>query len=111
MTAGKISAQTGHAYESALFSALDTHPERVLGYKYCKGGSKVSLKAKNNTQLVRLYNEALALGLPCSVVVDQNHIIPDNPSFNGSCVLTAVAIGPVRKSETKHLLKKLNCIN
>lgn len=109
MSAGKLSAQTGHAYESAMTQSAITHPERHANYRDSDGGSKVSLEAKNANALIRAFNQARLDGLPCQIFVDQGHIIPDT-RFNGEPIVTALSIGPVTKSESKHITRKFNCI-
>jgi PTH2 family peptidyl-tRNA hydrolase len=109
MPSGKLSAQAGHAYTDALEAAQLTHPDRCKRYRSgIEGGSKVTLEAKNANHLVRAYNEARALGLPCQIVVDQNHVML--PHFDGNPVITALGIGPVCKSEVKHITKKFRCV-
>ena len=109
MPAGKLSAQTGHAYGDALADAERIDPDRVADYRNDEtGGSKVTLKAKNATQLIRAYREALESGLPCSLIVDQHHVLP--PHFTGDPVITAVGIGPCTKAEARHITKRFNCL-
>ena len=109
MPAGKLSAQTGHAYGDALADAERIDPERARGYRDPgTGGSKVSLKAKNANQLVRAYREALEAGLPCALIVDQHHVMP--PHFTGEPIITAVGIGPCTQAEAKAITKRFNCL-
>lgn len=109
MPAGKLSAQAGHAYTDALCHAMATDPSIVENYRNPnKGGSKVTLKAKNLNKLIAAYNQALADGLPCAIIVDQQHILP--PHFDGNPIITAVGIGPCTKSQCEHITKKFNCL-
>jgi peptidyl-tRNA hydrolase len=110
MDAGKLSAQTGHAYTDVLELARQSHPERVAGYRdLSTGGSKVSLYARNENQLIRALNEARAAGIPAIAVVDANHVIP-NSAFTGAPVITAIGIGPCTKAEVRHITKRFNCV-
>lgn len=109
MPAGKLSAQSGHAYGDVLDQAREIAPERVRDYRNLeKGGSKVTLKARNQNQLIQAYNAAKAAGLPATVVVDQGHILP--PHFTGEPIITAIGIGPCKQSEVRHITKKFNCV-
>lgn len=109
MPAGKLAAQAGHAYTDALFVAQQQDPQRVINYRNEQlGGSKVTLEAKNEQALLKAYNEIRQLGIPCSIVVDTGHILP--PHFDGSPIITAIGIGPCKKSECHAITKKFNCV-
>jgi peptidyl-tRNA hydrolase len=71
-------------------------------------GSKVVLSAKNENQLLKAYNLLKGEGVPCSVVVDSEHVLP--PFFDGSPVVTALGVGPCEKGQVSHILKKFQCI-
>ena len=102
MPAGKLAAQAGHAYTDSIAQA---DSEVVAAYRNAAtGGSKVALKAKNEFALIRAYNEAKEAGLPCSIIVDRNHILP--PHFDGSPIITALGIGPCKHSEAKQITKR-----
>jgi len=110
MATGKLSAQAGHAYTDVLLEALNTSPERVKSYRNLDtGGSKVTLKARNENQLIRALNEAIDAGIPAVPVVDANHVIPDTP-FDGSPILTAIGLGPATQAEIRHITKRFNCV-
>lgn len=110
METGKLSAQAGHAYTDVLDLAQETDPKRREGYRNPNtGGSKVTLKARNENQLIRALNEARAAGIPAIPVVDANHIIPNTP-FDGSPIITAIGIGPCRQDEVRHITKRFNCV-
>ena len=102
MPPGKLAAQAGHAYTDSMTTASD---EVIQSYRTeSLGGSKVTLQAKNEHALIRAYNEALDAGLPCSIVVDRNHVLP--PHFDGSPVITALGIGPCKHSEARAITKR-----
>lgn len=110
MTAGKLAAQAGHAYTDVLALAETTSPDRLDAYRdRQKGGSKVTLKARNSNQLIKALNAAVAAGIPAVPIVDANHVIPGTP-FDGNPIITAIGIGPCRKSEVQHITKKFNCV-
>lgn len=103
-----MSAQAGHAYTDALAHALETDPERYHDYRNdTKGGSKVTMKSKNESQLILAYNRARKAGLPCSIVVDREHVLP--PDFDGSPIITALGIGPCTQEEAREITKRFNC--
>ena len=109
MPTGKLAAQAGHAYTDALMDAKDKNPNLVTNYRDSKkGGSKVTLKAKNENQIMRAYNEALDSGLPCSIVVDREHVLL--PHFDGSPIITAIGIGPCTQKQVHHITKRFNCV-
>lgn len=109
MPTGKLAAQAGHAYTDALLDCLDKHPELVERYRLGdNAGSKATLKAKNEAALMRAYEECLAAGLPCALVVDENHILP--PHFDGSPIVTALGIGPVSRVDARPIAKRFNCV-
>ena len=109
MPAGKLAAQAGHAYTDSLFNAMCVDLERAKSYRdRTRGGSKVTVKAKNQTQLIKAYQQAKDLGLPCALIVDQHHILP--PHFDGTPTITAVGIGPCTKEECREITKKFRCI-
>jgi PTH2 family peptidyl-tRNA hydrolase len=110
METGKLSAQSGHAYTDVLDFASKADPERVTGYRNLNtGGSKVTLKARNENQLIRALNEAKLAGIPAVPVVDANHVIPNSP-FDGSPIITAIGIGPCTQDEVRHITKRFNCV-
>jgi Uncharacterized conserved protein len=109
MEAGKLSAQAGHAYTDSLFKAYEHEPQRVIDYRNKeKGGSKVTLKAKNLNQLLKAYEQLQNEGIICALIVDQHHILP--PHFTGEPIITAIGIGPVKQSEVRHITKKFQCV-
>lgn len=109
MPVGKLSAQAGHAYTNTLNDALRINPKRYHEYfDDNKGGSKVCMKSKNENKILLAYNKARELNLPCSIVVDREHVFP--PSFDGSPIITALGLGPCTREEAKIITKKFNCL-
>lgn len=104
-----MSAQAGHAYTDALAVAHSEDSGRYSNYRNeSLGGSKVTMKSKNESQLIRAYNRALEAGLPCSIVVDREHVLP--PDFDGSPIITALGIGPCTQAEAREITKRFNCL-
>ena len=75
MSSGKLAAQAGHAFGDALHTAEKIEHERIKNYRNdSKGGSKVLLAAKKEKDLIKAYLELTEMNIPCSIVVDRNHI-------------------------------------
>lgn len=109
MPNGKLSAQTGHAFASTLVNASKSHPHEYKRYVSSdNAGSKVSLYSKSEDCLVDAYNKALSMNIPCSIIVDSNHIML--PHFDGSPIITALGIGPCTKHQVRSITKKFKCI-
>lgn len=106
MQAGKLSSQAGHAYCEAI---EHTAPELLAEYKGTGHGTKLTLEAKNEGQLKRVYREAKLGGFPCYLVFDRSHVLL--PHFTGKPILTGVSIGPVYKSEVEFITKRLKLVN
>jgi len=103
MTPGKIAAQTGHAYLDSFLEAQELRPDTIPEYK-TNHGIKITLEAKNLLQLERVYNEALAAGIPCVMITDLGYTV-----FEGCPTITAVGIGPARREEVP-FLKRLRLL-
>ena len=109
MPAGKLSAQSGHAYTDVLDLASKETPQLANRYRNNdNGGSKVTLKAKNANQLIIAYEKLIDMGIPAVIIVDQEHIMP--PHFNGEPIITALGIGPCTKGQVKQITKKFQCV-
>lgn len=106
MPPGKIASQAGHAYVNAYINSLNQRPEIAEYYQRDGIGTKVCLVAKNQDQLIRAYELAQAQGLPCSLIIDQHHVLP--PHFTGEPIITALGIGPARKDEIHHITKRFS---
>lgn len=101
MTAGKSASQAGHAFLESFVKA-----DRKTGMSYLiDGGTKIALAAPDLPTIQKIYDAALAAGLPCALVVESGHIMP--PSFDGEPIVTAVGIGPVERSAARDITKKL----
>jgi peptidyl-tRNA hydrolase len=97
MSAGKTASQAGHAYLGAFLKAS---PERQSEYHSDGGiGTKICLECSNLEALIKAFNQAQSLGLPCTFIEDSGN----NTCFNGVTTATAVGIGPIAKSEAPFL--------
>ena len=108
MNSGKAASQAGHAF---LDSFLTAPPD--IQHRYCSddedNGTKIVLSAGAESDLSDIFFHAKKANFPCAMVVEQNHVMP--PHFDGSPIVTAIGLGPLRRSEAKaltrgfHLLK------
>jgi peptidyl-tRNA hydrolase, PTH2 family len=108
MSPGKMAAQTGHAFLDTYDECRNKDPSRAAEYHDGCHGTKVVLGAKSLDQLMLIYEQAKAEGLPCTVITDSGHVMP--PHFDGSPIVTAVGIGPVTRNESHHITKRLNVV-
>ena len=101
MTRGKAASQAGHAFlDSYLTANIDSQQAYARD-----GGTKIVLAVPDEKALCDLYYQARMAKLPCAMVVESQHIMP--PSFDGQPIVTAVGIGPLKRSEAKPLLRGL----
>jgi peptidyl-tRNA hydrolase len=98
MSSGKLASQAGHAYVEAFLLA---DPQRQSYYRADGLGTKICLRAPNQDTLHRLEQEAKAVGLPCALIEDTGN----NTCFNGVPTVTALGIGPIKRSELPSLRK------
>lgn len=100
MGAGKMAAQAGHAYLDSFHTCFLLDPRRANLYKSAHG-IKVCLKARGLSELEWAYEKAKELNLFCSLITDLGYT-----QFEGVPTITAVGIGPARKSECDLITKK-----
>lgn len=108
MPAEKMAAQTGHAYLNAWDKANAERPDIAAQYKGTGNGTKVLMYAKTEHQLIRAYDDAVAAGIPCDLIIDRGHKLP--PHFDGSPIITAVGFGPVFEDEVRHITKRYTMV-
>ena len=108
MPAGKLASQAGHAYLNAFLQAQKLRPEICVEYQGDQDiGTKCCLEAKNSDKLLAAYEAAKAAGIPCSLIIDEHHIMP--PHFDGKPIITALGIGPARRDEVPFLKRFSSC--
>lgn len=107
MPKGKLAAQVAHASLSALLSQSTIYrndsDEPYLSTRLSKdmeewlqgAFAKVTVKCDSEEEMIRIYNDANKLELPCSKIVDNGRTV-----FNGVPTLTCVGIGPCSKELT-----------
>jgi PTH2 family peptidyl-tRNA hydrolase len=109
MTAGKSCAQAAHAARLSLLRFLEKHPERGREFLAMNSvGSIVVLDAPDLPCLQKMAIQAAAKRLPWAMFVDSGHVLP--PSFDGSPVVTALAIGPALRSDIQPITRHLRCL-
>jgi peptidyl-tRNA hydrolase len=85
-------------------AALERRTKDALAYRNGRHGTKVALVAPSLDHLLGAQADAERLGLPAALVVDSGHILP--PRFDGSPVVTALGIGPARRSEVRRITNR-----
>lgn len=104
MRKGKMVAQGAHASMAVILEEqLKSHYPTPAIAEWLNGSfTKICVSVSSEDELVQLYTEAKARGIPCSLIKDSGFT-----EFNGVPTLTAVAIGPdypeVIDPLTKHL--------
>ncbi|MBY3155335.1 peptidyl-tRNA hydrolase [Rhizobium laguerreae] len=109
MPPGKLSAQAGHAYTASLFECIDTQPHHAKRYRLgLNAGTKVTLYCRDEREIRDLEQHCRAVGVPHALFTDEGHVMP--PHFDGSPVVTALGIGPLRRIDAKPLVRKFRCV-
>lgn len=93
MSAGKSASQAGHAF---LESFLKSPPEITQAYLADGGGTKVVLAVDSECRLREVHANAMAAGLPCSLIVEDDG------------VATAAGIGPAPRSSIRPITRRLS---
>lgn len=126
MPAGKLGAQVAHASLACILQLGKWSQERFDGLMgtgvlsndftislkpgeddavhdwMTKSFPKITLEVKNEAQLKRYYDEAVAAGLPASWIVDAGRTV-----FNGVPTPTCVGIGPASREQIDAITKRL----
>jgi peptidyl-tRNA hydrolase len=105
MPPGKAAAQAGHAFLESFLAAATQQPELATAYRAEPPGTKVVLQAPALYELEWLHQQALDAGLPCALITDRDHILL--PYFDGQPIVTALGIGPARRSQVDRFLSRL----
>lgn len=107
MSPGKTASQAGHAYVGAAITA-----DPALLAEYHKDfptspGTKVCLRAKNLLAILKAKEQAAQAGIPHFLVVDSG--CPD--FFGGAPIVTALGLGPARRSEINNITGKFQLVD
>jgi PTH2 family peptidyl-tRNA hydrolase len=92
LSKGKASAQAGHAAVSAAEEARKHREEWFEGWVR-EGQCKITVKVKNEKELVKLEAEAKELGLPNALIVDRG--LTEIPAGTVTCL--SIGPAPVEK--------------
>ena len=103
MGKGKACAQVAHASLEAALKAMKERPEWFEEWRR-EGQKKVVLKVSSEEELLRVYREALELGLPASLIRDAG-LTQLEPG-----TLTAVAVGPAPEELVDKVTGKLKLL-
>ena len=106
MAPGKLRSQAGHAYLGAFLKCQELNPQLLAEYLEDLPGTKVCLNGRNLDVLLRAKAEAEASGIPCSLITDSG--CPD--FFNGQPIITALGLGPAKKSQIKHITRRFQLL-
>lgn len=123
MPAGKLGAQVAHASLACILKMAewdtkfegcgkiahemtlrleDTDQDNAVHDWLTKSFPKITLEVKNEAQLKRYFDEAVAAGLPVSWIVDAGRTV-----FNGVPTPTCVGIGPASREAIDAITKRL----
>ncbi len=102
MRLGKSVAQGAHASQMAKDNVTD---ESIIALWLETGMTKICVGIGSEESLIDLYNQAKAINLPCSLIVDSGRT-----EFHGIETKTAVAIGPALASEIDKITKDLKLL-
>jgi PTH2 family peptidyl-tRNA hydrolase len=97
--AGKLIAQTGHAYLDTLLDAQKRYPDKAQSY-LATGRPKIGLKARNERELIELY-EQYRHSHGAALIKDVGRTV-----FGGPTV-TVLGIGPICRHELPKRLQAL----
>jgi PTH2 family peptidyl-tRNA hydrolase len=102
MPAGKMSAQAGHAFLEAFQHA---NSELQHDYRHDHSiGTKIVLQSKSLNDLLWAEQQCFLQKIPHALIVDSGHVMP--PYFDGTPVVTALGIGPVKRGSIDLITKR-----
>lgn len=112
MRKGKMVAQGSHASLNAILALgeIDENEIFTIDLKKHKdfkswietNYKKICLGANNETELVKIFEQAKAAGLPCSLVTDSGLT-----EFGGVPTITCCSIGPSQEEEIDKITSEL----
>ena len=108
MSPGKAAAQAGHAYKMLTKQLLKEYPELELEYFGPDGddiGTNITLLAPTLEEFTKAYADSIGRGCPLTIIEDSGHIHP--PDFDGSPIVTAFGLGPIKRSEAPIIIQNL----
>lgn len=107
MRKGKMVAQGAHASMKIFFDYLKSNKPFTAEMNEWINGTftKICVSCNSEDELLKLYNDALELNIPASLILDSG-----KTEFNGISTHTAVAIGPDESSKIDQLTKHLSLL-
>lgn len=103
MPPGKLAAQAGHAFLDAYLRALDERPADAAAYRAGSHGTKIALIADDLEDLLRARAIAERAGIPSALITDSGHVL--RPCFDGRPTITALGLGPAKRSEVRRITR------
>lgn len=98
----------GHAFLDAGLACYEHDPKRFSEYK-TNHGIKIALRSKSEAHLIRAYMEAKQAGLPCALITDLAYFgYPEH--MLGKPIITALGVGPARRSEVDRIFKRFQMV-
>lgn len=115
MRKGKMVTQGSHASLGAYLLIVDSQDQQPVPYRpavyeawlaWITGTfTKVCVGVEDESELLNVYNEAIAAKLPAKLVVDAGHT-----EFHGVPTRTCLAIGPAWEDEVDAITSKLKLL-
>lgn len=103
MNPGKAAAQAGHAFVEALLACQQQNLTRYRDYRELGLGTKICLRAKTLADLEAIQAECRRRQIPAKLITDSGCV----NFFAGRPTVTALGVGPAKKSELHHVLGRL----
>jgi peptidyl-tRNA hydrolase len=95
---GKMAAQAGHAFATALWQ----HPDREVCETYMENGqAKLVLIAPNLETLFKILKRAKDRGVSAAMIKDQGRTVLNEPTF------TVLGLGPMGRTDYNNLTRDL----
>jgi PTH2 family peptidyl-tRNA hydrolase len=104
MPPGKLAAQAGHAFGSALLSAFQSDPECVRLYQE-HAMPKIVVGVRNEAELQRVAEEARSAGILCYMVTDAGRTVFSEPTQ------TVCAVGPCYRGDLPAFIRRLRLLD
>ena len=108
MPIGKICAMSGHAFKISTKNLILNHSDLAENYFSDGLGTNVCLVASTTEKLLRAYDQAKSLDIPCCLIVDSGHILL--PHFTGDPIITAIGIGPATKAQVYDITRRFKLL-
>ena len=109
MTPGKLCSQLGHAYLDAFLAARTLRPDTIDPYKTLHG-IKIAMQAKRLEHLEEAHAACQAAGIPSALITDLGYY-GTTEDLLGKATITALGIGPAKRSELGKILHRFRLID